>query len=424
MKKLTLLTMISLGAVVTTGAVMAAAFIGKDGKGSNEAAPLAAANMTTSDTIFFNKSAYASDSTWKDQDVYFRYYTGSANGFLTCTKMISGNDQYWYVKPSSLSFSTNGGFCFRAASSGQDDYKETKWISWSTWSAQANNAVLLSGSNDSSDSNRANYSTESWNEVSSAQGGTVVYNNVNSSNDTERIWVRSSASWWYSDSARTAIRVWTTVDSTTTVNIYKTTAILNEDDGLYYWYADVPTSITGLQFVRLDGTIDRVYNYSEDGDKAHTAGVNYLYTQDGHSNLSVSFAGVDNPNPTLCQKVLAGFTTCSSSAVNGYGAYSALNTNFISKLTSSEVTSFNALAITDYSYDQYVSNGKSYGGIMKSVETTAGAKWAQMASLSGSSALFVGKTTDSASIASVTAVACIGALAAGAFFLVRRKHIA
>jgi hypothetical protein len=393
-------------------------------KDASLAQPVAAANMTASDTIYFDKAAYKADGTWANQTVYARYWTGSVNGFVACTK-IADSDQVWYVNLNSVGMSSSGGFCIRAASSGSDDYKETKWISWSTWTSQANNVIKLSGSNDSSDSYRANYSTEYLAETSSAQGGAVAYNSLSSSAATERVWVRSSASWWYNDSTRTAIRTWTTVGSNTTVNIYKTTAIQNTDDNLYYWYADVPTSITGLQFVRLNALIDGVYNYSEAGDKAQTAAIAYLYTQDGHSNLSVSFAGVDNPNPTLCQAILAGFTTCSSSAVNGYGAFTGLNDNFISKLTSAEVTTFNSLAITDYSYSEYSGNSNSYTGLTKNTATTCQLKWAKMGSMSsGSSAFNVAGTSDTGSIALMSVIAVTGVAAAGAFFFFRKKHVA
>lgn len=417
-----------LGAALVGGGLTAAFAIGA--KSEKIIEPAIATNSSTS-FIYFDKNAYASDSTWVNQTPYLRYWTGSADGTIAMSKS-NGNDQFWYGTLSSAGMSSSGGFCVRAADSGSNDYKETKWISWSTWTSSDNNLISLSGSNDSSDSYKANYSSSvlSGSELSSTCGGTVEYSDsLVPSYKTQRIWVRSSADFWYTSGARTAIRTWITSGETTSVVIYKTNSLLNSLNNLYYWYADIPAGITGYQFVRLNNGFDSVWNYSVNCASTANYLVHFILSTTTGSDQNVSTGIIDGAylNGTTAAKFIEGYTTCSNSSVNGYGAVTNISTNWIANLSSDQLTAFNAASIADYPYADYQTAGGYTDGQSKSATTTGAEKWARMqaefSSHSGAAKVSSGLSAKDSSI-TLAAVGALSLLGVAGFFLLKKKRVA
>jgi hypothetical protein len=388
----------------------------------NQAQELDATNDSSS-TIYFDKSTWASDSTWVNQTPYLRYYNGSSNGYIAMTKI---NDQMWYGSLSSASMTSSGGFCVRAASTGSDNYQETKWISWSTWTGSSDNLIKLSGSSDSSDNYRANYSTEALVEVSTVQGGSVEYvDDLASSANTQRVWCRPTVDWWYASSARTAVRTWKTVDGLATPTIYRTQTIQDTINNLYYWYADIPTDVTGYQFIRLQGSWDSIWNYSADC----TTSANYLIHYINDSTTTTGYIDAGSLDGTTCARFLEGYTTCSNSSTNGYGAVSNIKSNWIDHLTATgALDTFNAATITDYPYAAYEAAGKTYTVAQtKTAVTTGAAKWAEMSSLAASGSGAYSLSGENKTVEDVSAVAAVGALGligSAGYFLLKKKRIA
>ncbi|MBR0439337.1 MAG: hypothetical protein IJK27_01065 [Bacilli bacterium] len=131
------------------------------------------------------------------------------------------------------------------------------------------------------------------------------------------------------------------------------------EDGKWYAYADVPTDITGFQFVRMSGstaTAD-VWSYSDafelSSDSFSTV---YFLKATSTDYCPVERNKANSVGPGLATNLFAAYDTCSSSSYNGYGAYNSLNTNFFAQLTaeanSTQCTSLNGAA--NYTVAQHV----------------------------------------------------------------------
>ena len=109
-----------------------------------------------------------------------------------------------------------------------------------------------------------------------------------------------------------------------------------DDNGESYGYADIPTNVTGYKFC----TITDVNAYvTATGYFSDTSFIpdSFAYVRYGLQNgNSINSGGAKNDvaGANLMKKVIQAYNTCNSSVLNGYGAYTALNTNFYSHATS------------------------------------------------------------------------------------------
>ena len=244
---------------------------------------------------------------------------------------------------------------------------------------------------------------------------------------TMRIWWSAGdhASWFFNQ--KVGIYDW----SDSTKKVYFGTAYTDAVSSLTYYYADVPASLTEFCFVKVFSGNNAITAFSNNVSAMAPASVHYVYQDyDGDTNkCKISQAGPATVGGLFAAKVLETYTTCLSSTLNGYGAYSNLNTNFYSKLSGTELTNFNTASISDYSYGDYVSGNKSYSGLSKTAISTTGAeKWARMAALSAANPSqaysLTGENKVVEDVSAVAAVGALGVMGVAGYFLLKKKKIA
>lgn len=167
------------------------------------------------------------------------------------------------------------------------------------------------------------------------------------SSNTMRLFVNNSnVSNWNSEGAVTAIRCWgsSSFESPYEGATYDLQWFGNEESGAsgkWYGYADVPTDISGWAICRCSGSgWGYVWNEGPKQESVAASSAARLYILKEYNwDFSLDSTTSDSAvGPSMACKILEAYDTCSSSNLNGYGAYSALYSNFFSHLTSSAET--------------------------------------------------------------------------------------
>ncbi len=167
-------------------------------------------------------------------------------------------------------------------------------------------------------------------------------NSFSPSSSTTRLFIHhdNAASYWKNNS-QTLVRCWGSSTYKTCVDGYTYVPSWVESNGTgasgaWYGYVDVPTDIAGWQIVRSNsGYWREMWNFVDCNVTGSFSSRVWRLAENGNdnyyldSNKSDSAAGVD-----LMKKIVEAIDTCSSSSLNGYNAYSSLNTNFYSNCTS------------------------------------------------------------------------------------------
>ena len=239
------------------------------------------------------------------------------------------------------------------------------------------------------------------------------------SSSTGRVFFYNSGTHWAS-AAGCAVYAWggsasPKIWSNQTVNSDATIYNLNwftDDNGDSYGYADIPTDVTGYKFC----TITDVNAYfTSIGYYSDTEFIpdSFAYVRYGLTDGNVINTGGahnDVAGGNLMTNVIEAYDTCSSSVLNGYGAYNALNTNFYSHATSA------ALSAT----------AKSLGGANLTIQEHFEAMARRS---SGSSSgirvfSFLNNGTSSATTIVIVSIATLISISAigGYFFLRKRKE--
>lgn len=185
---------------------------------------------------------------------------------------------------------------------------------------------------------------------------------------------------WKKDGQILAVRAWggsaSKLDGSG-VGIVASTYLLSwfdsgGSDGRWYAYADIPTNVSGFQFVRMenDTSTSAIWSYSDVVTSTPSA-YNVVYYLKATSTDSCPFVAepATSTGQGLMTKVLETINTCNSSEYNGYKAYSNLNTNFYATSTSAaktakyttynDVSSYSADTIFTALYARNASNNPS-----------------------------------------------------------------
>ncbi len=166
------------------------------------------------------------------------------------------------------------------------------------------------------------------------------------SSSTGRVFFNNSGTHWadnstykgcavYAWGGSASPRKWTSGSAVYSATVYHLTWF-NDDNGMSYGYADIPTDISGYKFVRT--TVADEYTTSL-GYFSDTSFIpdSFAYVRFGlTSGNAIDSGGAKNDvaGVNLMKNVIQAYNTCNSSVLNGYGAYDALNTNFYSHATS------------------------------------------------------------------------------------------
>ena len=362
---------------------------------------------------------------WDGNKMYLRYYNGSSNGYSECTRVFTNSDYFWKITLSSSGYG-RGGFCFRPWNSGSDNDRETVWISWNSWSSQSFNCLQTKTSQDTSANSR-------W-EVNWLNITINTLEESSTSTSNFRIFGRPELDDWR-NYYETCIRY---TDSSNAVHFVKTNAVENTENNLWFNYADIPLTATGYQFVGVIKDLGHVVYYSSwvslSSFATNALKIHYISgTQkefSGSSNWKVSFGGfaTGKAGVAICKLATETLLTCSSSALNGYGAYSNLNENFISKMSTTNRSTFDATVLSDYSQSAWEGNNKTYSDSLTKSETTYGAKVEQLQKMANSSSSGLNRnistlTDNSYALLVTTILALVISASVGAYFLVKKKKV-
>lgn len=179
-----------------------------------------------------------------------------------------------------------------------------------------------------------------------------------------------------------------------------------DSNDIWYGYADIPTNITGYKIAKLNSDA-YVTSLSYDSDNAFTPD-SFACVKYGQSNgnyISEGGAKDDVADTALMTAVINAYNTCSDSVLNGYGAYSALNTNFYSHATDAAKSAI----------------ATSLGGKSATIQAHFEGMAQRSVGANSSSALIVASITKGGSMIIIIVISAISLAAVGGYFLFRKK---
>ena len=335
--------------------------------------------------------------------------TGAAKGLFYNRKVFKGvvTGDYW---PSRIQI-----LRFNSTYSSQWNYSGTIYLS------DNNSSPVLMMDSDKTFGNDWTTSTDGvwWN----ADNDYSVYKTTDysPSSSTGRVFFNNSGTHWadnsgtnkgcavYAWGGSASPKKWTSGDTVFSATVYHLTWF-NDDNGMSYGYADIPLNCTGYKFVRTTVADEYTTSLGYFSDNSFNID-SFAYVRFGRTSgnyIDSGGAKDDVAGANLMKKVIEAYDTCSSSVLNGYGAYSALNTNFYSHATaaakSATHTSLNGTSATIQAHFEGMASRPSGGR-----------------SLLSRFALFGNSSMDISSASIIIIASVLSVSAIGGYFLIRRK---
>ncbi len=232
------------------------------------------------------------------------------------------------------------------------------------------------------------------------------------SSSTGRVFFYNSGTHWASEGT-CAVYAWggdatKSIDSTISMEgTFYHFSWFQDDNNEYYGYADIPTNITGYKIAKLNNS-NYVTTLSYDSTTSLVVD-SFAYVRYGLSEgngINTGGAHDDTAGANLMKKVLEAYNTCSSSVLNGYGAYSALNESFYSHATAAAKSA----------------TVKTLGGSTNyTVQTHMEAMAARSAGGSSTNALLALTISNNGVSTIIIVISSVSLLSLGLFFLLKRK---
>ena len=204
-------------------------------------------------------------------------------------------------------------------------------------------------------------------------------------------------------------KIWSSQSVTVDATIYHLTWF-SDDNGEMYGYADIPTNVTGYKFTTINSGVDSYelkLGYFSDTQFSPDSFAYIRYGLQNGNSINSGGAKNDVAGANLMKKVIQAYNTCSNSVLNGYGAYSALNTNLYSHATAA------ALSATE----------KSLGGNSATIQ--AHFEGMMQRSLYGSSSshnlLFFKNAEKAPTYAVIILISTIGLATIGGYFFYQKR---
>ena len=203
-------------------------------------------------------------------------------------------------------------------------------------------------------------------------------------------------------------KIWSSQSVTVDASIYHLTWF-SDDNGSMYGYADIPTNVTGYKFTTLNSGVDSYelkLGYFSDNQFSPDSFAYVRYGLQNGNTINSGGAKDDVAGANLMKKIIQVYDTCSSSVLNGYGAYNALNTNFYSHATAA------AKSATE----------KSLNGQTMTIQAHFEGMQARSTGGTPSSRIILGETAEkTTTYALVIIIGVIGVSAIGGYFFIRRR---
>lgn len=311
-------------------------------------------NGLTGDTVFFVPS-----TTWKKDSATFKlkFYWGAdqvenpekysivemTKVSLTTGKLVS-NDIYYAVAPRDF---THLEF-HRHSSSGEWWNKSAGFSVYDTGYNGSGYCVYMNQSFNWTDTWYPGCTGDIfWKEIKAAK---ALPSDYAASSSTGRVFLNNSGSDWASWSAGSTGVYVRGGNATQTVGTKKFNTIyflntFTDDNGTYYEYADIPTNASDFEFCVCNSQSydEEVHHYqygiNPEGGGAYEVGGTFEVTagcfakvyyatskasEPQYVSISVGGTHDNETGANFMTKVLEAYDTCSSSALNGYGAYGNL----------------------------------------------------------------------------------------------------
>ena len=328
-------------------AVPAAVGAGVFNKTSLQTEPISvsAENWTQNPTIYFVpsnnwvsngserfKMNYYDNSTYKGYVDMTLEGTGAAKGLFYGRKVYKGvvsdgtyvsRIQILRLSNSWVEWNHSGQIYLLADNSSPVLMTDATLSNWDDWTTDTS-GVWLNDTQDFSVYKTSDYSP-------SSSTGRVFFNNSGTHWADNSKYKGCAVYAWGGDASP---KKWTTGSAVYSATVYHLTWF-NDDNGMSYGYADIPLNADGYKFVRT--TVANEYTtglgYYSDTSFIIDSFAYVRFGLEGGNTINSGGAKNDVAGANLMKKVIEAYNTCSSSTLNGYGAYNALNTNFYSHAT-------------------------------------------------------------------------------------------
>ena len=288
------------------------------GSGNKE---VKAANATSNIKTFFLDCNSFGD--WDSESVCIHTWNGSDDLYVEATMI---QDNYWTVQ---LDITGCSGYRWYRCEKGNTG---TRWDE-SGWNGTiSNNYCTING---------WKYSASFSGDTSGCEE-TYEIANTSPSTSTKRVWV-DPQNRFYDSNARAGLRVFNGSTPYKTYILGGSSQYCTVGSETYIFYVDIPVDYD-CQLVRLHNVFNFVWTYGIDitpttMDGYNTTKIVYQWNANiGGDNPDYSCNNESDPTVEYAKKVLDGYSTCVNSEVNGYAAYSEINTNILSKLTDTELS--------------------------------------------------------------------------------------
>lgn len=179
-------------------------------------------------------------------------------------------------------------------------------------------------------------------------------------------------------------------------------------NSVWYGYAEIPTNVTGFKIIKLsEDTYDGIPSYYQNGDEITPASLSnrIIYCPENGNDISFGGAKDNAAGPSLMSKLLEAIDTCSSSSINGYGAYSNLNNYYYSHATA----------------EAKATNCASLGGNNYTVQEHFEGMARRPASLPGSNVTEIVTKNNSSTIIALMSISLVVLSGVGLFLFIRKK---
>ena len=207
--------------------------------------------------------------------------------------------------------------------------------------------------------------------------------NPGASYKTQRIWLNNDVSSFYSnDSWGKGNKTAAAYVDNGQLEIIIMTAMLNSYDSEYYYYADIPSNISSLYFIKLSQSENHNYLFYDVVKVSQLSYGSCYFMNENDDGYYVTTGIVYNADAMLLSSVVEAFLTYGKDDSNGCSSLTIrnlFNTWFMNKSASS--SDLKNAKILDYT--GYSANGNSYEGLTKTSSFSVNEKWNTMCSQAG-----------------------------------------
>lgn len=355
---------------------------------------------------------------------WVRYYNGSQN-YVQLNHVSNNIYRTASQIPSAVLTNRSYGFeiyCYNQAEQGNDC--TTTWIFGNGVLQYDNYNYLCVGA----------YVKDSQNTIKGFGYYGTKTTNPDASANTHRVWLKNDTPYFYGNDDW-GVQCKNVIGYSYNSAWYEIVmpAVQNVRNSNYYFYADIPLTVTSVHFMRKSqGTNHDYLTYLDAYVETLSYGVCYYSGTSNYDDfVNISAGSVDASDEAVLSAVLSAYVVCTNTAANGANQTTVHNlygTWIEHKHGSTDMDT----TFKDYANGAYTGHGNSYSGLSKNTDWKLSEKWEALckhASVNPSTGALLRTTvepivTESNNTAMITVLASsvIALLAVGGYFFLRRKQ--